>query len=65
MDLVIWLLLGLVYLLLLVFVGFRTLNNGHTLLFIVGLFFPLIWFLGAFGGPTHGEAASRSRARLR
>jgi hypothetical protein len=44
---------GLVlYLLLLFFLGFRTLRNGHGWLFFFGIFFPLLWLIGAFMQPS-------------
>ena len=36
-----------VYLLLLLIPGLRTLRNGHGRLFFVGIFFPLLWLVGA------------------
>jgi hypothetical protein len=29
-----------------------TLRKGHWLLFILGIFFPLLWIIGALIGPT-------------
>jgi hypothetical protein len=39
------------YLLLLFFLGFRTLRNGHGWMFF-GIFFPLLWLIGAFMQPS-------------
>jgi hypothetical protein len=43
---------GLVlYLVLLIFLGVRTLRNGHGWMFFFGIFFPLLWIFGAFMAP--------------
>lgn len=42
----------LVWLLLLIFLGLRTLRRGHWVMFIVGLFIPLFWIIGALIPPT-------------
>ena len=39
------------YLLLLIFLGVRTLRNGHGWMFFFGIFFPLLWVFGAFMRP--------------
>jgi hypothetical protein len=65
MSTILWILLALAYLAALVWLGFRTLSNGHTLLFFFGLFLPVLWIPGALMAPTHAEAASRARANLR
>jgi hypothetical protein len=36
-----------VYLVLLLIPGLKTLRNGHGRLFFVGIFFPLLWLVGA------------------
>ena len=41
-----------VYLLLLLVFGLRTYRNGHGLLFFMGIFFPLLWLLGAWIRPA-------------
>ena len=35
------------YVLLLVTLGVMTLRNGHGWMFFFGIFFPLVWFIGA------------------
>ena len=42
---------GILYFLLLVSLGVMTIRNGHMLLFILGLFLPLLWIFGAFMSP--------------
>ena len=53
----VWIGLGIVYFLLLVTLGIATLRKGHWVMFILGIFLPLFWIIGALTGPT--EAASR------
>ncbi len=43
---------ALLYLALLVTLGFTTIRNGHTWMFFFGLFLPLFWIVGAFIQPT-------------
>jgi hypothetical protein len=38
--------LGIIYLFLMVFLGVRTIKNGHWILFIIGFLFPLLWIIG-------------------
>ena len=42
---------GIIYFLLLVTVGIITIRKGHWVLFIIGIFFPLLWFVGALLPP--------------
>lgn len=42
----------LIWLLLLIFLGLRTLRRGHWVMFIIGLFLPLFWLIGALIPPT-------------
>lgn len=41
------LLFGVIYVVLLIWLGIRTLRRGHWVMFIVGLFIPLFWIIGA------------------
>ena len=45
------------YLLLLFFLGLRTLRNGHGWMFFFGIFFPFLWLIGAFLRPASPQAA--------
>ena len=45
------------YLFLLIFLGIRTLRNGHAWLFFFGIFLPLLWLIGAFMRPTNAQLA--------
>ena len=65
MDVIWWLLLAAVYLVLLVVLGIQTLKKGHTVLFFVGLFIPLLWIVGAVMGPTDSVRTAQARANLR
>lgn len=42
-----WILLGVLYLTALIVLGLATLRKGHTVLFWVGIIFPLLWIVGA------------------
>ena len=52
-----WVGLGVLYIVLLVTLGLMALRKGHWVMFIVGIFLPIFWLIGALIGPT--EAASR------
>jgi ABC-type multidrug transport system permease subunit len=43
--------LGIVYLFLLFFLGLRTIQNKHWILFAIGIFIPLVWIVGAMMPP--------------
>jgi hypothetical protein len=53
-----WILLVAFYFVALVSLGIMTLRKGHTLLFIVGIFLPFLWIVGALIGPTPRAAAA-------
>jgi hypothetical protein len=59
-----WILLGVLYIVLLVSLGMATLRKGHTALFWIGIIFPVLWIVGAIMQPTSSVAAAESRARL-
>ena len=40
------------YLIVLFSLGLSTLRNGHGWMFFFGIFFPLLWLMGAFMRPT-------------
>lgn len=48
-----WVLVAVLYLVLLVSLGLTTLRNGRYLLFVVGIFLPVLWIVGGVMGPTH------------
>jgi hypothetical protein len=49
--------LGVLYLALLVTLGVMTLRKGHGWLFFFGIFFPLLWLVGAIMRPAPGRGA--------
>jgi hypothetical protein len=49
---------ALLYIVLLISLGMTTLRKGHWVMFILGIFLPLFWIIGALSPPT--AAASRA-----
>ena len=45
-------LLGVIYIVLLVVLGITSLRKGHWIMFILGIFFPLFWIIGAVIPPV-------------
>jgi hypothetical protein len=45
-------LLGILYLVLLFVLGLTSLRKGHWIMFIVGIFLPLFWIIGAVMPPV-------------
>jgi len=43
---------GLLYLVLLVTLGILSIRKGHWVMFIIGIFIPLFWLIGALLPPT-------------
>jgi hypothetical protein len=43
---------ALVWILLLIFLGIRTLRKGHWVMFIIGIFIPIFWVIGALSPAT-------------
>jgi len=54
----VWVLLGLLYFVLLVTLGVMTIRKGHWFMFIVGIFIPLFWVIGALMPPTQAAGES-------
>ena len=42
---------GIIYFILLVTVGIISIRKGHWVMFIIGIFIPLFWFIGALMPP--------------
>jgi hypothetical protein len=42
----------MIYVLLLVILGVKTISNGHWMLFIIGFFIPLVWIVGGIPPPS-------------
>jgi hypothetical protein len=58
---ILWILLGALYLTLFVLLGMATLRKGHHFLFFVGIIFPVLWIIGALLGPTQSAQAAGVR----
>ena len=56
-----WILLATLYLVAIFTLGLATLRKGHTVLFWVGIFFPLLWIVGALTQPTAKAVAADAR----
>jgi hypothetical protein len=46
-----WVGLGVLYLILLLTLGIISLRKGHWVMFIIGIFIPLFWLIGALIPP--------------
>ena len=49
---------AILYVVLLVTLGVMTLRKGHWVMFIVGIFLPIFWLIGAIMAPTPSAAES-------
>jgi hypothetical protein len=58
---VLWILLGALYLTLFFLLGLATLRRGHYFLFFVGIIVPVVWVVGAFLGPSRNGPAAGVR----
>ncbi len=45
-------LFGLLYVILLITLGIMSIRKGHWIMFIIGIFIPLFWIIGALMPPT-------------
>ena len=59
MSTLLWIMLAAVYLTAIITLGVTTLRKGHTVLFVTGLFFPILWIVGAVMAPTPNAATAR------
>lgn len=46
--------IGIIYFILLVTVGVMSIRKGHWVMFIIGIFIPLFWIIGAVVPPRRG-----------
>lgn len=53
-----WIILATLYLVAVFTLGLATLRKGHTVLFWVGIIFPLLWIVGALMQPTAKAVAA-------
>jgi ATP/ADP translocase len=51
----VWGLLAVVYFVLLVVLGITSLRKGHWIMFIIGIFIPLFWIIGAVMPPVERD----------
>jgi hypothetical protein len=42
-----YVLLGIIWLVLMITLGIMSIRKGHWVMFIIGIFFPLFWIIGA------------------
>jgi hypothetical protein len=47
-------LFGAIYIVLLITLGIMAIRKGHWIMFIIGIFIPLFWIIGALMPPTRG-----------
>jgi hypothetical protein len=47
-------LFGAIYIVLMVTLGILSIRKGHWIMFIIGIFIPLFWIIGALLPPTRG-----------
>ena len=59
---VLWVLLGILYVVLLITLGVMTFRKGHYWLFFIGIFFPVLWIIGGVIGPTEAAASREVEA---
>jgi hypothetical protein len=50
-------LLGAVYVVLLITLGIVSIRKGHWIMFLIGIFVPLFWIIGALLPPTRSTDA--------
>ncbi len=53
-----WIGLGILYLLLLVTLGIMSIRKGHWVMFIIGIVLPIFWLIGALMPPKEPAASS-------
>ena len=56
-----WALLGVLYFVLLVSLGVMSIRKGHWVMFILGIFFPLFWLIGALMPTVAAEESTEAR----
>jgi hypothetical protein len=50
-------LFGVIYIVLLITLGIISIRKGHWIMFIIGIFIPLFWIIGALLPPTGAREA--------
>ncbi len=51
-------LLGVIYVVLLITLGVLSIRKGHWVMFIIGIFIPLFWIIGALLPPTRARGSA-------
>jgi len=51
-------LLGVIYVVLLVTLGILSIRKGHWIMFLIGIFIPIFWIIGALLPPTRNSRTS-------
>ena len=51
----VWGILAVIYFVLLVVLGITSLRKGHWIMFIIGIFIPLFWIIGAVLPPVERD----------
>ncbi len=59
MSTFLWFLLVVLYMAVLITLGVATFRKGHILLFVLGIFLPFLWLIGALIGPSPRVARAR------
>ena len=54
---------ALIWIVLFVWLGLRTLRNGHGWMFFLGIFLPLLWIIGAFMQPARSQESDAPLTR--
>jgi hypothetical protein len=54
---VLWIFLAAIYVFAFIAIGLATLRKGHYFLFFMGIFFPILWIVGALMAPTQAAEA--------
>ena len=49
-----WVALSILYVVLLIVLGITSLKKGHWIMFLLGIFLPIFWIIGALLPPTRG-----------
>ena len=55
---------GIVYVILVFTLGLMTLRNGHGWMFFFGIFFPVLWIIGAFMRPPEAVGVVEPEAEV-
>jgi hypothetical protein len=51
-----YVLFGALYIVLMITLGVMSIRKGHWIMFIIGIFIPLFWIIGALLPPTRRDA---------